>query len=96
MKSAASEATKELAVCEKQQVDLEERRKHASTKANKLKKSLKEVSLVPQNDSLITSLAIRIKKPRTRRLVSLRLITRSWRRKRNAFLIDGTSSQNSN
>ncbi|EJC98646.1 uncharacterized protein FOMMEDRAFT_95979, partial [Fomitiporia mediterranea MF3/22] len=36
------EATKNLAMYEKQQVNLEERKKHANTKANKLKKSLKD------------------------------------------------------
>ena len=43
MKAAAIEAAKNLAMYEKQQVNLEERKKHASTKATKLKKSLKEV-----------------------------------------------------
>lgn len=35
---------KELAVHEKQQVNLEERKKHAKTKEKKLKKSLQDVS----------------------------------------------------
>ncbi|KAI5119782.1 hypothetical protein M0805_009253 [Coniferiporia weirii] len=39
VKAAAAEAMKDLAVHEKQQVNLEERRKHANTKAKKLKKS---------------------------------------------------------
>ena len=46
VKAAAIEASKDLAVHEKQQVNLEERKKHANTKAKKLKKSLQEVSLL--------------------------------------------------
>ncbi|KAL5519615.1 SMC4 [Sanghuangporus vaninii] len=42
VKAAAIEAAKNLAIYEKQQVNLEERKKHANTKATKLKKSLKE------------------------------------------------------
>ena len=41
---AAGEALKDLTSNEKKQVTLEERRKHAKTKAKKLEKSLKEVS----------------------------------------------------
>ena len=43
VKSAAIEANKELAVHEKQQVNLEERKKHANSKGKKLKKSMQEV-----------------------------------------------------
>ncbi|KAI0732433.1 RecF/RecN/SMC [Fomitopsis betulina] len=42
VKAAAAEATKDLAAHEKRQVGLDERRKHASSKAKKLKKSLQE------------------------------------------------------
>jgi hypothetical protein len=44
VKAAAAEAVKDLAVHEKQQVGLEERSKHAKSKAKKLKKSLQDVS----------------------------------------------------
>ena len=43
MKTAAEEAAKDQTVHEKQAVRLEERRKHANTKATKLKKTLQEV-----------------------------------------------------
>lgn len=46
VKVAGAEAVKDLAVHEKQQVNLEERKKHATTKAKKLKKTLNEVSLI--------------------------------------------------
>ncbi|KAH8111883.1 RecF/RecN/SMC [Phellopilus nigrolimitatus] len=42
VKAAAAEAMKDLAVHEKQQVNLEERKKHANTKAKKTKKSLQD------------------------------------------------------
>ncbi|OBZ79683.1 Structural maintenance of chromosomes protein 4 [Grifola frondosa] len=42
VKAAAAEAVKDLAIKEKQQVGLEERRKHANSKAKKLKKSLQD------------------------------------------------------
>ncbi|KAH9837376.1 RecF/RecN/SMC [Rhodofomes roseus] len=42
VKAAAAEASKDLASHEKRQVGLDERRKHASSKAKKLKKSLQE------------------------------------------------------
>ena len=48
VKAAAAEATKDLAAHEKRQVGLDERRKHASSKAKKLKKSLQEVCLALQ------------------------------------------------
>ena len=53
MQAAAAEAVKDLAVHEKQEVGLEERRKHASSKAKKLKKSLQDVRLL----SLIVSVS---------------------------------------
>ena len=43
VKQAAAAAMQELATYEKQQVNLEERRKHATSKAKKLKKSVQEV-----------------------------------------------------
>lgn len=43
VKAAAAEALKEMAVYEKQEVGLEEKRKHANGKAKKLKKSLQDV-----------------------------------------------------
>lgn len=43
VKAAAAEALKEMAVYEKQEVGLEEKRKHANSKAKKLKKSLQDV-----------------------------------------------------
>lgn len=46
MKAAAAEATKDLALHEKKQVGLEERSKHAKSKAKKLKKSVQDVSRV--------------------------------------------------
>jgi structural maintenance of chromosome 4 len=46
----AAAAMKDLAANEKQQVSLEERRKHANSKGKKLKKSLQDVSL--DNDGL--------------------------------------------
>ncbi|KAL6304841.1 RecF/RecN/SMC [Sparassis latifolia] len=42
VKAAAAEAVKDLAVHEKQQVSLEERRKHANGKAKKLKKTMQD------------------------------------------------------
>ncbi|KAF8274355.1 RecF/RecN/SMC [Lactarius quietus] len=42
VKAAAAEALKEMAVYEKQEVGLEEKRKHANSKAKKLKKSLQD------------------------------------------------------
>jgi structural maintenance of chromosome 4 len=45
VKAAAEEAAKDKAAREKQSVGLEERRKHASAKAKKLKKALADVSL---------------------------------------------------
>ena len=44
VKTAAAEAVKDLSAQEKKQVGLEERRKHANSKAKKLKKSLQDVS----------------------------------------------------
>jgi hypothetical protein len=44
VKAAAEEAAKDNAAHEKQSVSLEERRKHASAKAKKLKKALADVS----------------------------------------------------
>lgn len=44
MQKAAAVALKELTANEKKQVGLEERRKHAKSKAKKLEKSLKDVS----------------------------------------------------
>ena len=46
VKAAAAEAVKDLAVHEKQAVGLEEKRKHATGKAKKLKKSLHEVRIL--------------------------------------------------
>lgn len=43
MKAAAEEAAKDQTAREKQAVGLEERRKHANTKAKKVKKMLQEV-----------------------------------------------------
>jgi hypothetical protein len=43
VKTAAEEAAKDQTAHEKQAVGLEERRKHANTKAKKLKKTLQEV-----------------------------------------------------
>jgi hypothetical protein len=43
VKAAAAEALKEMAAYEKQEVGLEEKRKHANSKAKKLKKSLHDV-----------------------------------------------------
>jgi phage shock protein A len=43
VKAAAAEALKEMASYEKQEVGLEEKRKHANSKAKKLKKSLHDV-----------------------------------------------------
>ena len=43
VKAAAAEALKEMAAYEKQEVGLEEKRKHANSKAKKLKKSLQDV-----------------------------------------------------
>ena len=45
IKAAAAEALKEMGAYEKQEVGLEEKRKHANSKAKKLKKSLQDVSL---------------------------------------------------
>ena len=42
---AAEAALKDLTAHEKKQVSMEERKKHAKTKAKKLEKSLKDVSL---------------------------------------------------
>ncbi|KAN0127918.1 RecF/RecN/SMC N terminal domain containing protein [Lactarius tabidus] len=42
VKAAAAEALKEMAVYEKQEVGLEEKRKHSNSKAKKLKKSLQD------------------------------------------------------
>lgn len=44
VKAAAAEALKEMAAYEKQEVGLEEKRKHSNSKAKKLKKSLQDVS----------------------------------------------------
>ena len=44
MRTAAEAAVKELAGKEKEEVGLQERKKHATTKAKKLKKSLTDVS----------------------------------------------------
>jgi structural maintenance of chromosome 4 len=43
VKAAAAEALKEMTAYEKQEVGLEEKRKHANSKAKKLKKSLQDV-----------------------------------------------------
>jgi structural maintenance of chromosome 4 len=43
VKAAAAEALKEMAAYEKQEVGLEEKRKHANSKAKKFKKSLQDV-----------------------------------------------------
>jgi structural maintenance of chromosome 4 len=43
VKAAAAEALKEMAAYEKQEVGLEEKRKHTNSKAKKLKKSLQDV-----------------------------------------------------
>ena len=43
VKAAAAEALKEMAAYEKQEVGLEEKRKHANTKAKKLRKTLQDV-----------------------------------------------------
>jgi structural maintenance of chromosome 4 len=43
VEAAAAEALKEMAAYEKQEVGLEEKRKHANSKAKKLKKSLQDV-----------------------------------------------------
>jgi esterase/lipase len=49
IKDAADEASKDLAKHEKQQIGLEERKKHASGKTKKLKKTIQDVrtSLIP-------------------------------------------------
>jgi len=44
VKAAAAEALKEMGAYEKQEVGLEEKRKHTNSKAKKLKKSLQDVS----------------------------------------------------
>jgi len=44
VKAAAAEALKEMAAYEKQEVGLEEKRKHSNSKAKKLKKSLQDVN----------------------------------------------------
>ncbi|KAI0756431.1 RecF/RecN/SMC protein [Daedaleopsis nitida] len=44
IKSAAELALKDLAACEKTQISLNEKRKHANTKAKKLKKAISEAS----------------------------------------------------
>jgi structural maintenance of chromosome 4 len=46
IKEAAAEAVKDLAKHEKQQVGLEERLKHSSSKAKKLKKSIQDVRMI--------------------------------------------------
>ena len=45
MQAAAALAVKDLAANERQEIALQERRKHADGKAKKYKKSLKEVSI---------------------------------------------------
>lgn len=45
VKAAAAEALKEMAAYEKQEVGLEEKRKHANTKAKKLRKTLQDVRI---------------------------------------------------
>lgn len=45
MQAAAALAVKDLAANERQEIALQERRKHADGKAKKLKKSLKEVNI---------------------------------------------------
>lgn len=46
VKSAAAAALKELALNEKQQVSLEEKRKHAKTKLKKLQKTVADVRVI--------------------------------------------------
>ena len=53
VKAAAAEAVKDLAAHEKQQVGLEERSKHAKSKAKKLKKLVQDVSYILYWSSLI-------------------------------------------
>lgn len=53
VKAAAAEALKEMAAYEKQEVGLEEKRKHANSKAKKLKKSLHDVSLLASRARVI-------------------------------------------
>ena len=45
MQAAAALAVKDLAANERQEIALQERRKHADSKTKKLKKSLKEVDV---------------------------------------------------
>ena len=52
IKDAANEAIKDLAKHEKQQIGLEERKKHASGKTKKLKKSIQDVRTYPYMSSL--------------------------------------------
>lgn len=54
VKAAAAEAIKDLAAHERQQVGLDEKRKHANSKAKKLKKSLQDVSIILMYLSLQT------------------------------------------
>ena len=54
VKAAAAEALKEMAAYEKQEVGLEEKRKHANTKAKKLKKMLQDVRISTSHDCLGT------------------------------------------
>lgn len=46
VQKAAAEAVKDLAAREKTQISLEEKRKHANTKAKKLKKAIHDVRLL--------------------------------------------------
>jgi structural maintenance of chromosome 4 len=47
VKAAAEEAVKDQTTQEKQAIGLEERRKHANSKAKKLKKTVQEVRSIP-------------------------------------------------
>lgn len=84
VKQAAAAAMQELATYEKQQVNLEERRKHATSKAKKLKKSVQEVLtdpflMSPQSD--ICFCYLRTKNPRMKRLGQSLPARKRWRKR---------------
>jgi len=72
VKAAAAEALKEMGAYEKQEVGLEEKCKHANSKAKKLKKSFQDVS--PFGDLLLNIVSAQLDCLRMRTLAMTRSV----------------------
>jgi hypothetical protein len=84
VQTAAEAALKDLVAKEKEEVGLQERKKHATTKAKKLKKSLTDVSRFRRPVSVIDidPCSHRTRMPRTRLSATLRTVQIKWRRRK--------------